>query len=248
MSDYVLFHMWEPFRQDLINRHLFYVDQARKRLLSQFDDMEAEADNAAESWLEKKDQFFDPNRSDPAEFYEAANDVAVEFYLLLSSMRKQTRLSLIAGMFHQWDKSLREWLAKEIMHWHRGSAVCRKIWSVPFDEIIELLECLGCKNRGMDYFHKIDACRLIVNIYKHGNGKSAEELELRYPEYLPVEYRDRRWTNLDHCDIEVDDKQFAEFSDAIVVLWKSVPEYIHNSEITSIPNWFRRALEDQATA
>jgi len=57
MSDYVLFQMWGPFRQSLIDGHLFYVGQARKRLLSQFDDIEADADRAAEErsvWLAKQ--------------------------------------------------------------------------------------------------------------------------------------------------------------------------------------------------
>jgi hypothetical protein len=48
MSDYALFQMLGPFRQSLIDRHLFYVGQARKRLLSQFDDIEADADRAVE--------------------------------------------------------------------------------------------------------------------------------------------------------------------------------------------------------
>ncbi len=53
MSGYVLFQMWEPFRQSLIKGHLFFVEQARKRLLSQFNDIEADADRAAEEWLEQ---------------------------------------------------------------------------------------------------------------------------------------------------------------------------------------------------
>ena len=43
---YVLFQMWGPFRQSLIDGHLFYVEQARKRLLTQFENIEAEADKA----------------------------------------------------------------------------------------------------------------------------------------------------------------------------------------------------------
>lgn len=129
MSGYVLFQMWGPFRQSLIQGHLFYVEQARKRLLSQFEDIEADADRAAEEWLEQSGQHFDPDRHDPGDFYEAANDAGIEFYGLLSDMREQTRLSVVAGMFHQWDKQLRDWLAREIQHWHRGDNATLKIWS-----------------------------------------------------------------------------------------------------------------------
>ncbi|MCM3609416.1 hypothetical protein M4D49_28430 [Cupriavidus pauculus] len=53
MSGQVLFHMWDPYRQSLIEGHRFYVEQARKRLLSQFGDIEREASAAADAWLDK---------------------------------------------------------------------------------------------------------------------------------------------------------------------------------------------------
>ena len=59
---YVLFQMWGPFRQSLIDGHLFYVEQARKRLLTQFENIEAEADKASEDWLENNSHRFDPDR------------------------------------------------------------------------------------------------------------------------------------------------------------------------------------------
>jgi hypothetical protein len=77
MSGYVMFYMWEPFRQSLIKGHLFHVEQARKRLLSQFDNIEADADRAAEEWLDS--QYFDPDRDDSGADYERANDVGIEF-------------------------------------------------------------------------------------------------------------------------------------------------------------------------
>lgn len=114
MNDIVLFQMWEPHRQMLIATHLFYVEQARKRLLSQFVDIEKEADKAAETHLEKMSQNFDPDRHDPAEFDEAAHEEAVAFYQLLTDMRKRTMLSIVAGIYHEWDKQLREWLVPPV--------------------------------------------------------------------------------------------------------------------------------------
>jgi len=184
VSGYVLFQMWGPFRQSLIDSHLFYVEQARKRLLSQFNDIEREADRAAEEWLEQHSHRFDPDRHDPGAFYEAANDAGIEFYQLLCDMRDRTRLSVVAGIFHEWDKQLRDWLVREVRHWHRGDAVVSKIWTVDFGKIADLLESLGWNIRGEEYFNKLDACRLVVNVYKHGEGKSLADLKKNYPEYL----------------------------------------------------------------
>ena len=247
MSDFTLFQMWEPFRRSLIKGHLFYVEQARKRLLSQFEDIEADADRAAEEWLEQNGQHFDPDRHDPGDFYEAANDVGIEFYGLLSGMRAQTRLSVVAGMFHEWKKQLRDWIAREIQHWHHGENATQKVWSADFHQIADLLESLGYKILSADYFRTLDACRLVVNVYKHGEGKSLADLKQNYPEYLDdpfkgaggafsgTEYRD-------HTHLKVSDEQFQAFSDAIVAFWHDVPENVFASQTTAVPDWFEKAI------
>ncbi|MBK8770294.1 MAG: hypothetical protein K2X00_18360 [Nitrospiraceae bacterium] len=247
MSDYVLFQMWGPFRKSLIAGHMFYVEQARKRLLSQFEDIEAEADKAAEDWLQKSSGRFDPERHDPGDFYEAANEAGIEFYTLLSDMRDQTRLSVVAGMFHEWDKQVRDWLVREIQHWHHGDAAALKVWSADFPQIAELLESLGWPISSAEYFQRLDACRLVVNVYKHGKGKSLDDLKLKYPEYLhdpfsgagggfsSLEYRD-------HTHLKISDAQFQAFSDAIVLFWQGVPENIFESEVKDVPDWFGKAI------
>lgn len=247
MSGYVLFQMWGPFRQSLIDSHLFYVEQARKRLLSQFNDIEREADRAAEEWLEQHSHRFDPDRHDPGAFCEAANDAGIEFYQLLSDMRDRTRLSVVAGIFHEWDKQLRDWLVREVRHWHRGDAVVSKIWTVDFGKIADLLECLGWNIRGEEYFNKLDACRLVVNVYKHGEGKSLDDLKQNYPEYLDdpssaigIEISGKDWLNYTH--LAVSEEQLQVFSDAIVSFWRDVPENIFASQVTSVPDWFGNAL------
>ena len=132
MSGYVLFQMCSWTRESIVKDHTFYVEQAKKRLLSQFDHIESEAEKAAEEWLERSGSYFDPDRHDPADFYEKANEVGIEFYSLLSEMRDQTWFGVVAGMFHQWDKALRGWMVREIEHWHRGENFPRKVWSSDF--------------------------------------------------------------------------------------------------------------------
>lgn len=252
MSGFVLFQMWEPFRRSLIKSHLFYVEQARKRLLSQFEGIEADADRAAEEWLEQSGQYFDPDRHDPGDLYEAATDVGIEFYELLSDMREQTRLGVVAGMFHEWEKQLRDWLAREIRHWHRGDNIILKVWSADSGQIADLLESFGWKLRSTDYFRTLDACRLVVNVYKHGEGKSLEELRNGFPEYLEDPFKDVGVTSSntrlrDHTQLKVSDDQFEAFSDAILAFWRAVPGNVVESQLTDVPDWFGKAiLKDRA--
>lgn len=249
MTSQVLLQMWGPFRQSLIAGQLFYVEQARRRLLSQFDDIGAEADKAAEQWLKQRSQRFDPDRDDPGSIYEAAYDVNIEFYQLLSDMREQTRLAVIAGMFHEWEKKLRDWLVREVQHWHRGGKVISKIWSVDFVGITDLLECFGWTIRAEDYFSKLDACRLVVNVYKHGGGKSLEDLKRCYPEYLDDAFfepgiHSSATSFLDFTNLKVSDDQLQTFSDAIVLFWEGVPENTFDSQVIALPSWFEKAVVD----
>lgn len=151
------FQMWEPMRQDWMAEHRFYVEQARKRLLSQFECMEEEADKATEEHLAHISQFFDPDAHDEADFYESANDKGIEFYQLLSDMQERTRLSVIAGMYQEWDKKLREWLTGELRTWHQGVNVVKSIWKVDVSSVFDLLFVFGFNARDVTGYERLDA-------------------------------------------------------------------------------------------
>lgn len=248
-SAQVLFQMWEPYRQSLIGQHNFYVEQARNRLLSQFANMEQDADTAADEWLNERSKHFDPDRDDVGSIYEASGDEGIEFYLLLDKMRMQTRLSVVAGMFHAWDKKLRGWITDEMRHWHRGPSAAAKVWSADFPSIMSLLEGLGWPLNSHTYLQTLDGCRCLVNVYKHGDGKSLADLKQRFPEYLadPIQSvhglpaTDLEW--LDHTHLSVTDDQIQSISDAIVAFWKDVPANILNGDDLSPPKWFMNALQ-----
>lgn len=248
MGEFVMFQMWQPFREMLIAQHKFYVDQAHKRLLSQFEDMEAEADKAAEDWLERNSARFDPDRDDPASFYERAQDESINFYTLLSDMRDQTRLSTVAGMYHEWDKQLRDWIVREMNHWYQGESAPSSIWSADFDGMTELLTCFGWSLKNTEFYPLLDACRLVVNVYKHGEGKSLSLLKDRYPEYLknPFEAVSGGWSEVshrDHTSLVVSEEQILGFSDAIVAFWQFVPENTFNTQIGDAPKWLEKAMK-----
>lgn len=251
---YVLFQMWEPFRQSLITGHLFYVEQAQKRLLTQFSDMEKEADKASEEWLEKYSQYFNPDFHDEGSFQEHARDVGIEFYQLLSDMRKTTGLSIVAGIYHEWDKQVRQWIHDQICHWHQGPEVLNEVWRVDVGKLFDLMESLGWKIRDQNFFQKLNACRLVVNVYKHGNGASFEQLKSIYPEYIidPLEGAiDRsfeRELGIEYLTYEhlcVSEEQLQDFSNAIVKFWKDVPENIMDQDC-KMPDWFDKALKRDA--
>jgi hypothetical protein len=240
--------MWESFRQFLIGKHLFYFEQARKRLLSQFEDMEAESKQAADEWLAKNSRSFDPDRHDAGSYYEASYEASIEHYELLSDMRDQTRLSVVAGMFHEWEKQLRNWVAKEIRRSYGSDAAVTQIWKASFGDLIELLESYGWDVRNRQFFELIDVCRCVVNVYKHGNGGALGELKKKYQYYLvdPVALIDPLLSDIDFLDytyVKVSSAQLQDFSDAIVKFWSDVPERLYGWDGMDVPNWFGKAVQ-----
>lgn len=239
------FDIWEPWRESIIDQHGFYVDQGKNKLLSQFNNMEQESDEAAERWLDKQSQNFDPDRDDPGSIEENAYHEGLEYYRLLSDLRDQTRLSIVAGMYHSWDKELRRWLLKEIDHWHRGPNVTDKVWKATFDEIIDLLDLTGLAKRTAGYIQKLSACRYVVNVYKHGEGISLDKLKSLHPEYLNSSYNNGGVmipSRIDHTHLSVTDKQLDEFSDAVVGFWRAIPSRV-SSNTLNVPSWFEKAMQ-----
>ena len=249
----VVFFMWESFKQSLIDKQIFYLEQARKRLLSQFEDIETESTQAAQEWLDNQSRSFNPDRDDVGAYYEASYEAGIEHYQLLSDMRDQTLLSVVAGMFHEWEKQLRDWIAKEVRHSYGSDTAAAQIWKVNFGEIIDLLEIYGWPIRSGEYFERIDACRCVVNVYKHGNGGSFGELKKKYPYYLvdPSAVVDPLLVDIDFLDythVKVSDSQLQNFSDAIIKFWQDVPERLYAQDGMTVPNWFGNAVQkDQAT-
>lgn len=67
-----LIQIWNLYIEFLIQQHRFYVNEASTRLMSQFDNINADADQAAEAWLERRRERFHPDRDDEGAIYEEA--------------------------------------------------------------------------------------------------------------------------------------------------------------------------------
>lgn len=253
MSNYVLFQMTEPLRQSLINQHLFYVEQAKARLLVQFSELEPteSAESFISGWMEENKHHFDPSFHEPGDSYAEA----CERYHALLELGNQTRLSVVAGMYHEWEKQLRQWLTDEVCRWHDGSNALKAIWTLNFSQVVELLKSAQWDISGQNYYRQLDLCRLIVNVYKHGNGQSANDLLSTSPEYLFNPYNTTQLTPDDalfdsyfpiHSSLKVSDQQLLRFSSAIVSFWQSVPKESFDLDVDMLPAKLKKAITEDA--
>jgi hypothetical protein len=60
---------------------------------------------------------------------EAAHDAGSDHYISLTELRDQVLMGGLAGMFHQWDKTLREYLVRELLHTYEREALERYVWN-----------------------------------------------------------------------------------------------------------------------
>ncbi len=218
--------MWIGTKAHLLERHDFYVAQIKTRVLSQFQDIEGEAERYREMEYERLAELPGDEDSDMSAIADTAEDRGQDFYGLLADLKKQTILGALAGMYHQWEKDLRLFIERELRHAYEWETVQKIAWDANIGDIFKILEDAGWNVVSLNFFSLIDACRLIVNVYKHGKGTSLTQLSERYPEYLDVpsplsEFARRR---LDHDWLSLTDVQFNQIADAMRTFWAAFPE------------------------
>jgi hypothetical protein len=250
MTDRVIFQMWSGYREQLIERHEFYVQQAKVRLLEQFTDaaISKEADRISDESWEARGQSFNPEYDDPADGAEDAYQDGVWRYQLLNELRDSVRMNIVAGFFHGWEKTFRQWLVDEVRRWHHGEKLREQIWRASFDELFELTESYGWSLKSSPWFTSFDACRLVVNVHKHGDGSSLKTLNKTYPQFLvhPLagivaedsKFLDRK----NHEHLQIKDTDLDDFANAITSFWHEVPDSVLRSQFPSPPTWFVKAI------
>lgn len=247
------FEMLEPFRQLILRRHKFYVDQATVRLFTQFDNIKEDAYDASDEWLSDLPHHFDPDGPEAADLFKRADDIANEHYHLLIDIHERSRLSVLTGIYHEWEKQFRTWILDHIKHWRCGESALSRIRTANVRELAKFFASLGWDFEKKCYFKKLDACRLIVNVSKHGDGASLNQLKKHYSKYLINSSQRLNGilsdvNHLDHTVLKVSDEHIREFSAAIAMFWQDVPEQIVIVPEASLPNWFERAVESDRKA
>lgn len=247
-----LFYMWTHRRKNLIEQHKFYVSEGKNRITNQFNDpskLKREAYEYAHKWLRDIGEKTNGNDIDIGDIMENAHEISIDFYMALEQMGNYARLGLVSGMYHLWEKSLKEWLTSNdgILHWHTGDKLQKKIWNANFEQIFELFECAGLFSDG-EVRKGMDIARMVVNTYKHGRGESFFKLKKirkdMFDDYL-VSLDDKyEMSTIDYDDLYIKDEHIDEISSYIVRFWQEIPEHIFDSNFEKFPKWFENALRD----
>ena len=216
-------YMWSETRKRILQRHDFYFAQTKARVLANFADIESDADDFVRM---EYDRLGATGSEEPNS--EWANERSQEFWALLNDLRKQIFLGALAGCFHQWEKDLRDFLERELLRDFEQEGVKGEVWSKNFADAYDVLKQYGWDCSAGKFFARLEAGRLIVNVYKHGKGVSLDKLAKHHPEYLPRPSDSAlslRFNNApDHKQVEVTEAQFDDIASAIRSFWEAFPE------------------------
>ncbi|MCQ1779408.1 hypothetical protein NOJ05_19555 [Neorhizobium galegae] len=222
----------------------FFVSEAEKRLLNQFPDIEGEAEAFAEQEFERLGTILDPERFDLADAAEMAHDRSLERYQLLSDMQRDIILTLATALYHDWEKELREWLVRELAHNFDMTKLEPRLWAINITELLDFLKALGWDPRLLSDFRHVEDCRLVVNVFKHGLGRSFEELKANAPQFLKSDFLSEAQflKYADHRSISISLEDLRDFQRGLKQFWLELPENIFWSDNIVAPTWFEKAL------
>lgn len=222
-------YLWIQQRKYFIEVHNFIYQEAQKRILNQFANIEDEAQEAQNNYLTQYSSNTYYEEIDTCSIFENAFEAGYKHYDLLSNMKVQVQLNTISLIFHHWNITLRDWLAKELKHNFEEKYSDEIAYSPDMRKIYQVFNELGWQIESQPFFKKLDAMRLIVNIYKHGNGRSLKYLQKNYPEYLNKKEIDIDFLAplLHHSDLKINEAHLDEFSEAIIAFWQKIPERLY---------------------
>ena len=208
-------------QERMLARHDFFMEQVKSRVFENFSNIEQEAEAAANEAWQRFMSLPSDGESDPGDFADAALEAGMEFYDYGMEMKRQITLASLATLYHEWDKQVRSHLERELRSQGYRTAKEGALWKAPVSENLESLESQGWEIRKSKWYDLLDACRLIVNVYKHGKGQSFEELKKRFPEYLKS---DVQFPEPDYEDLEITEQEFDELGGAVREFWKEFPK------------------------
>ena len=218
-------------RECILREHDFYVDQINQRVIAQFQDMEGEADRLTETEYKRLSGLYGHEDADPASIRDDAREHAIGHYQMLSDLKQQVILGALAGLYHQWEKQFRGFVERELMHYMTRDEVKKYAWPFNIGDVFDVVKHFGWDVRSQRFFKPIDACRVIVNVYKHGPGRSLDELAKEYPAYLPqmltARFSALGLRHIDHEWLTVTETDFAELAKGLRGFWEKLPEKLY---------------------
>lgn len=202
-----------------------YVDGFTTRVLPVFDHIDDEATAAAnKAWDSAMSSPAHHENFDPGDFAEAAQGYGLEVYENLQFSRQQLLNLAAAGLYHLWERLLKQFICKELRAWtFNGHTIQKIITPADFRRLEEFLSEFGFHLARQNYYADLSELRLVANVAKHGDGKSCEELQASAPHLFGgYNYQFDIFSIADSLELKPED--FTRYAKTVTDFWDTFPE------------------------
>lgn len=200
-----------------------YAAGFRDQLFPVLGDIETKAEKAAQdAWEQLCSQPGYEDGPDLGDLAEQAEECGIQAYEELNFVRGQLIGLAIAGLYHLWERLLKEFLSREL------AENTEKIQNLNFPDIVSLLEDFGWELRSESYFCDLETLSLVANTIKHGDGRSCKELAERKPDFFWPEAMASMKSHFPVRaeNLQMEPKQFDLFSRTVSAFWEGFPEHL----------------------
>lgn len=239
------FYLDSQHRDHILGRYTFYLSQARERIFPLFGNIETQSQQHSDEWFKNAGLHFNPDTDDVGTYAEMAWEKGLHYGLMLRDVRNDVCLGILAGLYHRWDKDLREWVVSELAQWLNRELIEKKIWHINRHTLCQLLDAMGITVTTQPFYPIIQAYGKLVNVYKHGKGDAFDALRRSHPEYFHRDVQsDAYWKFSAHDDLAVSDEQFDVLTCSLFAFWRCIPQSTSSEDGRDvIPKWFIQQIE-----
>lgn len=209
-----------------LNELQAYVEGFHGRLIPTFDNIEEEAEKASqEIWEGAESASFNGYGDSYGDLSSDAFEVGLKVYENLSFVREQLIQLSVAGLYHLWERAIKQFIIKELKHYQYEDSVFKVVEKATFEDLVDILQQFTYDITVTTYYQKLNELRLVANVVKHGKGKSLEQLAQLAPHLFEnptislIGISNNENLNLMSSD-------FMAYSNAIQEFWTSFPERV----------------------
>ena len=179
-------------RDYIIKNHNLLLEQFTTRILPHFD----------EDYIEEEMEKY---ADDQGLYGDSGHERQIDFGIDLMEMRNRLILSGLVILYHNWEKVFFEFIEFELL---------KKYFKKPLS-MFDLLNEFEWNIKTQEFYNNLNLLRLVVNVFKHGDGPSYEKLKKLKPIYFPVEH---------YACLEINMDEFKKLADSIEKFWCKFPK------------------------
>lgn len=204
-----------------------YHDILRKRLFNNFLEIEQEANEYSQKLFEEFGNLPGDGSVDMSDIADMALNKGINFYEELSSVKYVITAATISSLSRLWEQQIMRFIFNEIRRY--GKFEFNKLFGRGIIDIKEILSKFDFEIENMNCWSKLNELRLLCNVIKHGDGRSAKELRAINPDMFQKLFFDKNveiqiTVSLLEEVLTLSVETFENYVEIVIAFWDEFPK------------------------